>query len=102
MKDLKIGKFILYSILIGYAVVTVTPFLWAFFASFKPLNEIVGGFSILPENWTLDNYRYIISTQPLFIRWLFNSVVIAVVGTLLNILFNSMAGYALARLSFPG
>ncbi|MDV2686216.1 carbohydrate ABC transporter permease [Alkalihalophilus lindianensis] len=102
LKDLKIGKFILYSILIGYAVVTVTPFLWAFFASFKPLNEIVGGFSILPENWTLDNYRYIISTQPLFIRWLFNSVVIAVVGTLLNILFNSMAGYALARLSFPG
>lgn len=73
-----------------------------FFASFKPLNEIVGGFSILPKEWTFDNYRYIISTQPLFVRWLMNSVVIAVVGTALNLLFNSMAGYALARLSFPG
>ncbi|GAA3331901.1 hypothetical protein GCM10020331_090280 [Ectobacillus funiculus] len=33
---------------------------------------------------------------------MFNSLLIAVVGTLLNLLFNSMAGYALARLSFPG
>lgn len=81
----------------------MTPFLWALLSSFKPLNEIVtGGFSMVPENFTLDNYKYIISTQPLFGRWLFNSVVVAVVGTVLNILFNSMAGYALARLSFPG
>jgi multiple sugar transport system permease protein len=33
---------------------------------------------------------------------MFNSVLIAVVGTALNLLFNSMAGYALARLTFPG
>ncbi|MHC5721960.1 MAG: carbohydrate ABC transporter permease, partial [Nostoc sp.] len=35
-------------------------------------------------------------------RWLFNSVVIAVNVTLLNLLLNSMAGYALARLRFVG
>jgi multiple sugar transport system permease protein len=40
--------------------------------------------------------------QKLFPRWMFNSLFIAVVGTALNLLFNSMAGYALARLSFPG
>lgn len=102
MKQVKIGKIILYSLLIGYAFVTFTPFMWAFFASFKSLNEIVGSFSLFPSNWTLDNYQYIISTQPLFVRWLMNSVIIAVVGTALNLLFNSMAGYALARLSFRG
>lgn len=88
--------------LIGYSVITVIPFLWALFASFKPLNEIVGSFSFFPETWTLDNYRYILETQPLFLRWLGNSVLIAVVGTMLNLLFNSMAGYALARINFRG
>ncbi|WP_059104324.1 carbohydrate ABC transporter permease [Shouchella shacheensis] len=102
MRRAKWNTPIVYILLIGYSAVTVTPFLWAFFSSFKPLSEIVGGFSFFPNEWTLDNYRYIVETQPLFLRWLLNSVVIAVSATVLNLLFNSMAGYALARLSFPG
>lgn len=96
-------KVLLYILLTLYAIVTLIPFLWALSASFKPLTEIVSGEpNFLPKNFTLDNYRQIFLQEPLFWRWLFNSVAIAVSVTLLNLLLNSMAGYALARLRFMG
>ncbi|MBD2559615.1 MULTISPECIES: carbohydrate ABC transporter permease [Nostoc] len=96
-------KVLLYVLLTLYAIVTLIPFLWALSASFKPLTEIVGGEpNFLPKNFTFDNYRQIFLQEPLFWRWLFNSVAIAVSVTLLNLLLNSMAGYALARLRFVG
>ena len=94
---------ILYVVLVGYAIATFLPFAWALSASFKPLSEIVaGGASFIPENFTLDNYKKIFIQEPLFIRWLLNSAFIAACITGFNLLFNSMAGYALARLRFPG
>ncbi|MFB2768684.1 carbohydrate ABC transporter permease [Pelatocladus sp. BLCC-F211] len=101
--SLPIRKGLLYVLLTLYAVITIIPFLWALSASFKPLSEIVSSeANFLPKNFTLDNYKLIFLQEPLFLRWLFNSVVIAVCVTILNLLFNSMAGYALARLRFRG
>ncbi|TBR57871.1 carbohydrate ABC transporter permease [Mastigocladus laminosus UU774] len=101
--SLPIGKGLLYVLLTLYAIVTIIPFLWALSASFKPLSEIVSGAAnFLPQNFTLENYKQIFLQEPLFLRWLFNSVVIAICVTILNLLFNSMAGYALARLRFRG
>ncbi|ANX11822.1 ABC transporter permease [Fictibacillus arsenicus] len=103
MKKRSAGRKALYVILVVYAIITVIPFLWALSSSFKTLGEIVSGsINFIPKDFTLDNYKQIFSKEPLFGRWLFNSLFIATVGTLLNLLFNSMAGYALARLSFPG
>lgn len=97
------GKGLLYTILIIYAVITIIPFLWALSSSFKSLDEIVSGaINFIPKHFTLDNYKMIFIEQELFPRWLFNSIFIGVTVTLLNLLFNSMAGYALARISFPG
>ncbi|WP_409304237.1 carbohydrate ABC transporter permease [Peribacillus sp. SCS-155] len=102
-KKHSIGKVFLYAILVIYAITTLIPFLWALSSSFKTLQEIVGGtISLFPKNFTLDNYKQIFIEQEHFPRWMFNSLFIAVVGTVLNLLFNSMAGYALARLTFPG
>ncbi|MEH2281618.1 MAG: carbohydrate ABC transporter permease [Nostoc sp.] len=96
-------KALLYVLLTLYAIITLIPFLWALSASFKPLSEIVSGEpNFLPKNFTLDNYKQIFLEEPLFWRWLFNSVAIALSVTLLNLLLNSMAGYALARLHFVG
>ncbi|OUL22757.1 ABC transporter permease [Nostoc sp. RF31YmG] len=96
-------RVLLYALLTIYGVITLIPFLWALSASFKPLSEIVGGTpNFLPQNFTLDNYKQIFLQEPLFWRWLFNSVLIAVSVTILNLLLNSMAGYALARLRFAG
>ena len=96
-------KILLYSVLTLYAIITLVPFLWALSASFKPLTEIVAGEpNFLPKNFTIENYEQIFVAQPLFLRWFFNSVIIAIAVTILNLLFNSMAGYALARLKFRG
>ena len=96
-------KILLYFLLGIYALITLIPFLWALSASFKPLSEIVSGTAnFLPQNFTLDNYKRIFLQEPLFLRWLLNSLLIAVSVTLFNLIFNSMAGYALARLQFRG
>jgi multiple sugar transport system permease protein len=79
------------------------PFLWALSASFKPLADILrGGVNFIPQNFTFDNYKQIFVQEPLFTRWFFNSLLIAGSVTILNVIFNSMAGYALARIRFPG
>ncbi|MBD2198292.1 MULTISPECIES: carbohydrate ABC transporter permease [Calothrix] len=96
-------KLLLYALLTVYAIITIIPFVWALSASFKPLSEIVSGEpNLIPRNFTFDNYKQIFLQEPLFWRWLFNSVFIAFSVTILNLLLNSMAGYALARLSFAG
>lgn len=97
------AKLLLYLILIGYAIATFIPFAWALSASFKTLPEISSGnINFIPENFTLENYQNIFTQEPLFGRWLFNSIFVAICVTALNLLFNSMAGYALARIRFPG
>ncbi|WP_420768340.1 carbohydrate ABC transporter permease [Parageobacillus thermoglucosidasius] len=102
-KRAMIGKGLLYAVLVTYAIITLIPFLWALSSSFKTLEEIVSGnISFIPKQITLDNYKQIFLEQKMFPRWLLNSVIIAVAVTVLNLLFNSMAGYALARLQFPG
>jgi multiple sugar transport system permease protein len=94
---------VLYVILILYAILTFVPFAWALSASFKPLSEIVSGADgFIPQQFTLENYQQIFIQEPLFGRWLFNSIFVAVCVTLGNLIFNSMAGYALARIRFPG
>lgn len=96
-------KVLLYIVLTLYAAVTFIPFLWALSASFKPLQEIVAGSaSFIPEHFTLENYKQIFIAEKLFPRWVFNSLFVAGTVTVANLLFNSMAGYALARIHFPG
>jgi multiple sugar transport system permease protein len=102
-KRLPIGKLLLYTVLTITAGLTLYPFLWMISASLKPLKEVVGGqMSLFSENMSFDNYRYIFGRTSLFPRWFLNSLFVSVVGTTINIFVNTMAGYALSRLSFPG
>lgn len=103
MRQIRWSTPVLYLLLIGYAVLTIVPFVWALSASFKSLAEIAaGGIHLIPKELTLENYRTIFVQEPLFGRWLLNSAIVAFCITLLNLLFNSMAGYALARIAFSG
>ncbi|WP_271629264.1 carbohydrate ABC transporter permease [Caldicellulosiruptor sp. DIB 104C] len=92
-------KIVFYSICILWALVTLIPYLIAVITSLKPVEDVTK-FSIDFSKLTFDSYRYITHEFP-FLRWLFNSFVVAVAVTTGNILFNSMAAYALARLDFP-
>ncbi|MGG4145831.1 carbohydrate ABC transporter permease [Paenibacillus algorifonticola] len=102
-RSFKIANMLLYAVLILYACITLIPFLWAISSSFKTLAEIVSGsVNFIPKTFTVQNYYDIFVKEPLFGRWMLNSAIVAIIATSCNILFNSMAGYALARIDFYG
>lgn len=95
-----IFKVLFYLIVVTYALIAIFPFVWSFITSLKPTTEI-NNFTVPFKELSFKNYIYIFEKFP-FTRWFINSVVIATIVTLGNLLFNSMAGYALARINFPG
>ncbi|KUO96029.1 ABC transporter permease [Ferroacidibacillus organovorans] len=94
-----IGTILFYAVAIGYVFVTLSPFLWSIYTSLKPTSEVFTTF--VPWNTlTLSNYTYIMGQFP-FARWLLNSLIVAVLVTVGNLVVNTLAGYAFARLKFP-
>ncbi|MRV74910.1 ABC transporter permease subunit [Duganella sp. FT92W] len=90
----------LYAVLAGYSLLTLAPFAWAILTSLKSPLEIAVAGSIWPQAPTLAAYEAILRGP--FYQWLWNSFSVALAVTLLNLVFNTMAGYALARFRFRG
>jgi len=93
---------IAYVFLIAYALLMFVPFAWSLITSFKTLPDSVR-LTIFPDPFTLAAWEYAFTqlTPPLP-RLFLNSAIIAVVVTVTNVVLGSMAGYAFARLRFPG
>ncbi|MFF2378441.1 carbohydrate ABC transporter permease [Streptomyces xiamenensis] len=71
-------------------------------ASLKPANEIFAfPPSLLPDSPRLDAYQRVFEVQPFAAQYL-NSMYIALVVTLGTLAVSSLAGYAFARIRFPG
>ncbi|GAA3637855.1 carbohydrate ABC transporter permease [Microbacterium awajiense] len=86
-----------YVILIGAALLTLTPLAYAFFASFKSQRELLSsGSQLLPEQWTFENYERVWEVGD-FAQYFANSVLVAVGVVILNVLGSAMLGYLLAR-----
>lgn len=89
-------------LLIGFAVLWLVPVIWIVVMSLKPnavLMRSTAGF--LPIPFTLENYTNLlrVSAVP---NWLVNSLIVATAMTALTLVVSSLAGYAFARLDFPG
>lgn len=84
------------------ALITLFPVIWVVLSSFKPQSEL---FSIpmifFPKTWTLGNYVESLSRGD-FLLFFKNSLVVSVLSTLITVIINTMAGYALAKYDFPG
>jgi multiple sugar transport system permease protein len=90
-------------VLLGLGLVAmVGPFVWMLLSSFKTEGEIRQvPMTWLPEDVTFANYGDLFERLD-FPTYFTNSAVVAVVTTVGNLLFCSAAGYALAKLPFPG
>jgi ABC-type glycerol-3-phosphate transport system permease component len=92
----------IYAVLIMASVVALLPFGYVVSTSFKSTMAL---FSYppdwLPNEPTLDNYRNLLSRYP-FWRWLLNSFIVAGSVTAIKLVIDSMAGYAFAKMQFPG
>ena len=93
---------IAYAVLIGYALLMFVPFAWSLITSFKTLPDSVK-LTFIPDPFTFAGYDYIFTKlDPALPRLFFNSGLIAGVVTITNVVLGSIAGYAFARLNFPG
>ncbi|ACQ80208.1 binding-protein-dependent transport systems inner membrane component [Beutenbergia cavernae DSM 12333] len=91
-----------YAVLVVLAVVYVYPFLITVATSFKPDAEAAADpLSLVPDTFTTAAYSYLFSVSD-FPLWFRNSVIVTLVVTAGRVFFNSLAGYALARLPFRG
>jgi multiple sugar transport system permease protein len=92
----------LYAVLGAGLLVMVVPFLWMLMTSVKPEGEVRAvPPTWWPETFTLENYEALF-TRLDFPTYFLNSVIVALAVTAGNVLFGTMLGYALAKLSFPG
>jgi ABC-type glycerol-3-phosphate transport system permease component len=104
----RISKIFIYLCLIFFVLVMVVPFIWMASASLRQPEDLYShGVRLLPTdpetgrlNVTLNNYREVMAQLP-FGRMFVNSLFVAIVATLFNLFFNTLAAYAFARINFP-
>ena len=97
----------IYIMLALVATVMVLPMIYAICQSLKPLDEI---FVFPPKffviNPSFENFRELFRTMSEswvpFSRYVFNTILISVVGTMGNVLLSSYAAYAIAKIKVPG
>ncbi len=90
---------------IGFVAILIwclLPVAWIISLSFKSLDETTAGSAqFLPKDFTFENYGAILENGD-FTRALINSFGIALIATLLSVVFATLAAYAIARLEFKG
>ena len=96
------AKFFTYFFLILGAVIMIFPFVWMILTSSKTVPESMQiPPTILPEQWTLANFRDVLKSLP-FGHLYWNTTLMVIFRVICAILFSSMAGYAFAKLKFRG
>ncbi|MGP4060392.1 carbohydrate ABC transporter permease [Halobacillus sp. H74] len=106
MKNLR--KTLKYLLMIVIALIALMPIIWMVLGSFRPNEEIFKYATSLnlnlfiPVDWTLQNYIDVITDEknPIFM-YIWNTLFVAVIVTVLVVFFNSMAAFAFAKLDFP-
>lgn len=99
-----ISKILLLMMACIIAYLFLLPLLFMVFTSFKGVAESVTSTTLLPKEWTFENYIELFhntDTSPV-IQWLINTAIITICGTALRITTSVLASYALARLNVPG
>ncbi|MYA87317.1 MAG: carbohydrate ABC transporter permease [Boseongicola sp. SB0662_bin_57] len=94
------GQVIRWLILFAGGVLMVMPIAYMISTSLKWPHEIYN-LALVPNEPHLENYIYVLEDGR-FYGWFVNSLVIATITTISNILFDSLVGYTLCKFRFPG
>ena len=92
-----------YALLILVLLVSIGPFLWQLSTSLKSTDEDI--YTKIPQFWpslpTLDNYARVLDAIPVW-QFIGNSLFVAAFAVGGNVIFSTLAGFALSRLRFRG
>jgi len=95
-------RVIAYALLISYSLLMFVPFAWTVITSFKTLPDSTR-LTFIPQPITLEAWEYALTNlEPSILVLFWNSLMIATIVTVSNLVLGSLAGYAFARLRFPG
>jgi len=86
---------------IFYIIFLMLPIYWLINMSFKTTHEILGGFSLWPQEFTLENYKTIF-TDPTWYNGYLNSIIYVVMNTVISVTVALPAAYAFSRYRFLG
>ncbi|MBX2837422.1 MAG: carbohydrate ABC transporter permease [Gammaproteobacteria bacterium] len=95
---MKLTKFF---VVFVYILFLMLPIYWLLNMSFKTTNEILGGFSWYPQNFTLDSYKTIF-TDPTWYNGYINSITYVLMNTVISVSLALPAAYAFSRYRFMG
>lgn len=100
---MKIKPFLSHIILITVSILSIFPFLWLISTSLKGAGENIFAYppNFFPTDFTFENYIGVWGKVN-FLKYFFNSFVVAFFTVILNLIFSSMAAYPLARMDFKG
>lgn len=90
-----------YVVLCAWAVVSLFPLYWMLTTAFKSASLVVASPpELIPSSITLSHFKTLLAS-PIW-RWTMNSLIVTGTVTIMQLAFSSMAGYAFAKLKFPG
>ena len=103
----RVGNAALFVVMIALSVLMIAPLVYSVINSFKPLDEL---FAYPPRFFvvrpTMENYsmlfKLVANMRVPFSRYLFNTLVITLTGTVGHILLASLCAYSLSKIPFPG
>ncbi len=102
LKGLKLVLSLLkYIFVLAIIVLSVGPFLWVFLSSFKSNAEILNYSIGWPKSFGFSNYAMAFKIAPLA-QFYLNSVIVGIIGTVLNLVVLGMSAYVTARFDFKG
>ena len=92
-----------YAVLCLIAAITILPFAWVLLTSLKGPTDAIYSVppQFIPHDPTLQNYVRVWKLLPMA-NFFVNSIVVAVVTVVLNLLFTSLAAYSFAKMKFRG
>ena len=97
------GKVVIHSRLMSVSLVSIFPFIWLTSTSLKGLNEDIFAYPprFIPMDFTWQNYIDVWGKVD-FMGYFWNSVIVAALTVILNLVLSSLAAYPLARMNFRG
>jgi multiple sugar transport system permease protein len=96
-----LGYAVLYAVLIAFSIFMLVPFVFALLGSLKPEPEVFA----VPIRWLPSEpqwQNYVLPFQKNVGRYFVNSLIVSGIQTFSPLLLCSMAGYSLAKFSYPG
>jgi len=102
MREPKLITILRHLVLLVFVAISVYPALNVLSISLRPDNRLRStDLAIIPEDWTLQSYKQLFTDQP-FLKWLGNSMIVAMGVTLTGVVLAAIGGYAFSRFRFVG